>query len=125
MKPVTYRSYCDDGEVRILDGYPTGVPGLLVSRPHPHDVWEGFSVVHARSGNLVIWEIPSPEAALVAARDLGCLDVDWTRPGPEMQEYIRTGWFRTEVHAIAGRYDGLTMTGPRHSREFVDNGVIA
>lgn len=123
MKPITYRSLFSDGRVRELDGYPTGVPGLVISQAHRDSDQTGFRVVHARSGSLVVSEIPSPEAALAAAYDLGSLSVDWTRSGTEMQDCVRDAAFRDLVHAIAARYDGATQTG-RAVGEFVDNGVI-
>lgn len=61
-----------------VDAFPTPVPGLVIHRAvnQPGDWW---SVSHAPSGTAVSSYLPSPEAALACAADLGRL-ADWAQP---------------------------------------------
>lgn len=122
MKPITYRTLWAENEVRELEGFPTGVPGLLISsRPSV----PGFTVVHARSGSLIAEDFDSPEAALGAAQLLGPL-ADWTQTGIEMQEYPTSAGFRMAVLDAVERYGGW-LSGIRSQppdRLLIDNGVI-
>lgn len=125
MKAVTYRTLWANEELRELEGFPTGVPGLAVGPHHPDDDVTGFGVVHLRSGALVAWQFASPEAALAAAHELGRLAADWTKTGSEMREYVRQSGFSGAVRDIATRYGGWTNTNPCRGDVFPDNGVIA
>lgn len=61
-----------------IDAFPTPVPGLVIHRTfgQPEDV---YSVTQQASGAALAVRLPSPEAALGCAIDLGEL-ADWTRP---------------------------------------------
>jgi hypothetical protein len=118
---ITYRVQLGNGEFRQKTGYPTGVPGLIVSRPEPDDpdrTAGTFTVVHARSGAIVSFDFASPEAALAAATALGPL-VDWTLPGEAVRAHVNPA----AADRIAEEYGGLTR-GTAVS-DFIDNGVIA
>lgn len=122
MKAITYQTAWNGTGRRELEGYPTGVPGLVVSEHPADDLAEGFTVVHLRSGALIAGMFPSPEAALAAAQDLGRLNVDWTKTAADMQPYGKDLAFLDRLHEIAERYDGMTCIGTRSS-DLPDNEV--
>jgi hypothetical protein len=61
-----------------VDAFPTPVPGLLIHQA-PNQPGDWWSVTHAASGSAVNSYLPSPEAALGCAIDLGRV-ADWTQP---------------------------------------------
>lgn len=121
MKAITYTTPWANEGTRELEGYPTGVPGLVISSHPADELVEGFTIVHLRSGALIAGSFPSPEAALAAVQAFGRLDVDWTKSGDEMQAYANPA-FLDLVSDIADRYDGMTGIGSRCDG-FPDNGV--
>jgi hypothetical protein len=121
MKAITYRVLWG-GEMRELEGFPTGVPGLVVGR-RPQT--PGFAIVHLRSGTLIANNFDAPEAALAAAKLLAPL-AEWTRTGEEMQEYPQDPEFVIALHSAVDRFGGHIPThGAPNGARAVDNGVIA
>jgi hypothetical protein len=124
MKKIAFASAWLSGEVRQIDGYPTGIPGLLIVPPQPDTPGARFTVVHARSGCRVASKFESPEAALAAANQLAEMAV-WTKTGTEMREYVlQPGWGRSLLD-IAARFGGWASPCTRLITEPIDNGVIA
>jgi hypothetical protein len=83
-----------------VDAFPTPTPGLVIHRSQLGK--ELYSVTHAASGIPFAAGLPSPEAALGLACDLGTL-ADWTAPvdeamvrGPALAMARRWGWERHE-----------------------------
>jgi hypothetical protein len=88
-----------------VEAFPTPVPGLVTHRSQARDE-ELYTVTHAASGIPLAAGLPSPEAALGLACDLGTL-ADWTAPvdeavvrGPALAMARRWGWGR---HGDGGR----------------------
>jgi hypothetical protein len=82
-----------------VDAYPTPTAGLVIHRSVPRDE-ELYTVTHAASGIPFAAGLPSPEAALGLACELGTLG-DWTAPvdealvrGPALRMAKRWGWGR-------------------------------
>lgn len=124
MRTITFTSAWLGGEIRPIDGYPTGVPGLLIVPPQPDTPSARFAIVHARSGCRVAYKFGSPEAALAAASEFADM-ADWTKTGAEMEPYVhRSGWGRSLL-SIAIRFGGWAPLGYRLLTEPIDNGVIA
>lgn len=96
-RPVRVRLWLSAGARPEIDAYPTPVPGLVIHRTfgQPDDI---YTLTHAASGVALAAAMPSPEAALGLAVDLGPY-ADWTRPvdvailrahGPRLAR--RWGW---------------------------------
>jgi hypothetical protein len=121
MKSITYRVLWGTC-LRELEGFPTGVPGLVVGLRPPTP---GFTIAHLRSGTLIAAGFDDPEAALAAARMLGPL-AEWTRTGEEMQGYPQDPEFVIALLNAVDRFGGHIPThgAPAGARAF-DNGVIA
>ena len=66
-----------------VDAFPTPTLGLVIHRA-PGQPGEWWSVTHVPSGMAVSSYLPSPEAALACATDLG-LVADWTQPLGRLQ----------------------------------------
>jgi hypothetical protein len=71
------------GRDTAVDAYPTPAPGLVIHRA-PGQPGEWWSVTHVPSGTAVSSYLPSPEAALACAIDLG-LVADWTQSLDRLQ----------------------------------------
>jgi hypothetical protein len=77
--PQTIRVVLDMTEQdAAIDAFPTPVPGLVIHAA-PNQPGDWWAVTHAASGCAVSSYLPSPEAALACAVDLGRL-ADWTLP---------------------------------------------
>jgi hypothetical protein len=61
-----------------MDAFPTPVAGLVIHEA-PNQPGDWWSVTHAASGGALSSYLPSPEAALACAIELGML-ADWTQP---------------------------------------------
>ena len=124
MKAITYRTMWGP-EAREMEGFPTGVPGLVVSSTP-----SGFVIAHVRSGAWVAKGFDDPEAALAAAQLIGPL-ADWTCTGAEMQEYPKRPGFQHELVSIADRFGGRAPSAGSYKPDALpahvlnDNGVIA
>ena len=77
-RPVRVRLVLGAGPGPEVDAYPTTVPGLVIHRTfgQPDDL---YTVTQQHSGIAAVSSLPSPEAALGCAADLGEL-ADWTQP---------------------------------------------
>lgn len=88
-----------------VDAYPTPTAGLVIHRSTATDA-ELYTVTHAASRIPFAAGLPSPEAALGLAVDLGTL-ADWTAPvdealvrGPALAMARRWGWNRCGERGI-------------------------
>lgn len=93
--PVRLRLTLPGGPGPEVDAYPTPTLGLVIHRSLAEDA-ESYTVTHAASGVPIAAGLPSPEAALGLAVDLGTL-ADWTAPVDE-------GLVRREGLALARRW---------------------
>lgn len=77
-RPVRVRLTLGSGPGPEIDAYPTPVPRLVIHRTfgQPDDL---YTVTQQYSGVAIVTRLPSPEAALGCAADLGKL-ADWTVP---------------------------------------------
>lgn len=125
MKPIRYRSTWLDGRTREHEGYPTGVPGLLVDAsacPHGEEPIESWAVIHFRSGARTACGFTSPEAALATAQALAGT-VDWTLTAPEMKAAMPS--LARAVDAAAELYGGHAGVTRQPDTAPIDNGVMS
>lgn len=78
MRPVRVRLRLAHGPGPEIDAYPAPAPGLVIHRTfgQPDDV---YTITQQHTGAAVCMDLPSPEAALGLAADLGTF-ADWTQP---------------------------------------------
>jgi hypothetical protein len=105
--------------VKEIEGWPTGVPGLLVAKAAM--CGGRWSVSHARSGTRFPFCLPDPEAALSLALALDGV-ADWRQPFEAVRAAQKTAAYRAAIVPYVPsvcRHAGGQTAHPR------DNGVIA
>lgn len=125
VKPVRVRFVSQLGTEHFVDGYPTGVPGLVVNESYLSCGNEPcYLVTHARSGMAFSHCWTSPEGALAYAQALEVY-TDWQQ-GLDGLKHSLKGFvvtFHEKAVSLGGTFHGLP--NPPGKIPLVDNGMIA
>lgn len=109
MKPITVE-YVHEGETGTLTGWPTGVPGLVVSKSvTPCGDDPCYAVTHVSSGAFLGYCWTDPEATLGYAHAIAS-HADWTADADGL---------RTQVDVTHVLSVGRSLGGRRHPTEAV------
>jgi hypothetical protein len=121
MRPVRVVAPSRLGD-RVIDCWPTGVPGLVVGQVPPGFHHGGrWRVFHARSGGSLSYCLPDPEAALGLARAVAGV-TDWQQPAEAVSAVVESG---ACLGPAAAYESARCLDHVPHRAGCNDNGVIA